>query len=493
MQTELTKETPRVHSGVHGLDDILGGGLTPNRLYLIEGDPGSGKTTLALQFLLEGSRNGELGLYVTLSETKEELLSVGASHGWSVDKLNIFELASGGEALAPEAQYTMFHPSEVESTETMKRILAEVDRIGATRIVFDSLSEIRLLAQNSLRYRRQILSLKQFFAARDCTVLLLDDRTSEDSDLQLRSIAHGVIVLDQLAPEYGSERRRLRILKLRGQKYRGGYHDFIIARGGLRIFPRLIAAEHIVSIAREHVPSGLKQLDALMGGGLGRGTSTLLQGPAGTGKSSVAIQYAVAAAQRGEKAAVFIFDESVNTLEARSEGLNIGLRRYLDDKTITIQQVDPAELSPGEFVDTVRRSVEVDRARIIVIDSLNGYLHAMPDERFLVIQLHELLTYVGQQGANTILVVAQSGLVGSITTPVEVSYLADNVLLFRYFEHSAELRVAISVMKKRSGEHERTIREIRMSKNGIELSEPLKIFSGILGGAPVVDERKKDL
>ena len=475
-------------TGTEGLDHILGGGFTPNRLYLIEGDPGAGKTTLALCYLLEGARAGEAGLYVTLSETKEELDAVARSHGWSLDPIHLVELVASEESLTPDAQYTMYHPSETELGETTKKVLEEVVRVKPRRVVFDSLSELRLLAQNPLRYRRQILALKQFFAGRNCTVLLLDDRTSDESDLQVRSIAHGVLTLEQLSPEYGAERRRLRVVKLRGKPYKGGFHDFTIVKGGLDVFPRLVAADHHDHFEREKVYSGVGPLDELLGGGLDRGTSTLILGPAGSGKSSVAVQYVAAAAARGECGAIFAFDESTATLLARSAALGTDLRPHIDAGRVVVQQVDPAELSPGQFVHAVRRQVEERDCRLVVIDSLNGYLNAMPEERFLTIQLHELLTYLGQKGVTTILVVAQHGLMGSaMQTPVDVSYLADCVVLTRYFELKGRVKKAISVVKKRSGAHEDTIRELRVGKGGVQVGKPLENLRGVLTGVPIFD------
>jgi circadian clock protein KaiC len=475
-------------TGTPGLDLILGGGFTPNRLYLIEGDPGAGKTTLALRYLLAGADHGETGLYVTLSETKEEINAVAESHGWSLDRIHVVELVASEESLTPDSQYTMYHPSETELGETTQRVLAEVERVKPRRVVFDSLSELRLLAQNPLRYRRQILALKQFFAGRNCTVLLLDTRTSEDSDLQVRSIAHGVLTLEQLSPEYGAERRRLRVVKLRGKLYKGGFHDFTIVKGGLDVFPRLVAADHHHDFAREQVRSGVKPLDALLGGGLDRGTSTLILGPAGSGKSSVAVQYARAAAARGERGALFLFDESRATLMSRAAQLGMDLQPQIAAGRITLQQVDPAEMSPGEFVHTVRREVEEHACGIVVIDSLNGYINAMPEERFLTIQLHELLTYLGQKGVTTILVVAQHGLMGSaMQSPVDVSYLADSVILTRYFELRGRVKKAISVVKKRSGAHEETIRELRVGEGGIHVGEPLEQLRGVLTGVPTFD------
>lgn len=478
----------RATTGIEGLDDILGGGFTPHRLYLLEGVPGSGKTTLAIQFLLEGARHGEPVLYVTLSETEEELQGVAASHGWSLDGITVRELVPSEDSLRPDEQYTMFHPSEVELTETTKTILADVERIKPARVVFDSLSELRLLAGNPLRYRRQILALKQFFAGRSCTVLLLDDLTSASHDLQVQSIAHGVVRLEQLHPEYGSQRRRLLVLKYRGVRFRGGYHDYIIKRGGLEVYPRLIASEHRPVTEMEKLASGISELDRLLGGGIERGTSTLIVGAAGTGKSSLAAQFVHAAAARGQRAALFLFDESTNTLLTRAAGLGIDLRPHLNDGRVTLQQVDPAELSPGEFAHAIRRAVERLRASVVVIDSLNGYLNAMPEERFLIIQLHELLTYLGQAGVATILIGAHQGLIGNqMITPVDASYLADAIILMRYYEAKGEVRQAISVIKKRGGAHERTIRDFRLEGRTISVGPPLRDFRGVLTGVPIFE------
>ena len=476
-----------VATGIEGLDSILDGGFTPNRIYLVEGDPGSGKTTLALQYLLEGRRAGEKGMYVSLSETKEELEGVAASHGWNLEGIHCHELLPNDESLLPDGQTRLFHPSEVELSDTTRAILSEVDRRKPSRVVFDSLSEMRLLAQHPLRYRRQVLALKQFFIGRACTVLLLDDRTAAENDLQLHSLAHGVISLEHMAQEYGAERRRVRVMKMRGRAFRGGFHDFLIRTGGLEVFPRLIAAEHHRLFEAEPLKSGVSELDKLAGGGLHRGTSTLLMGPAGSGKSTIATQYALSAAERGERSVMFTFDESTATLLARSQGLGMDLQRQVEAKRIRIQQVDPGELSPGEFIHGIRRAVEKDAARVVVIDSLNGYLNAMPEERFLTIQLHELLSYLGQQGIVTIMVVAQKGLLGSgMQTPVDASYLADTVIALRYFEAKGQLRRAISVVKKRSGAHEDTLRELRITKGGIALGMPLHDFHGVMSGIPAI-------
>ena len=476
----------RLATGNDGLDSILEGGFPANRLYLVEGDPGTGKTTLALKFLLESVAAGEPVLYVTLSETKEELISVADSHGWSLDGVNIYELIPSEESLKTETQYTIFHPSEVELGETTSAVLEEVERIKPRRVVFDSLSEMRLLARDPLRYRRQILGLKQYFSGRQCTVVLLDDRTSTLGDLQVQSIAHGVLELEHMALEYGAERRRLRVVKLRGSRYRGGYHDFNIETGGIAVYPRLIAAEHRVEFTREAVTSGVREMDALLGGGLDRGTSTLILGPAGSGKSSIAAQFVAAAAERGEHAASFLFDEGRDTYLSRAAGLGKDMREQVEAGQLSVQQVDPAELSPGEFAHRVRSSVVHDGARIVVIDSLNGYLQSMPDERFLTVQMHELLTYLNQQGVVTILVMAQHGFMGSnMNSPVDVSYLADAVLMLRFFEAAGAVRRAISVVKKRTGFHENTIREMRLSSEGVTVGDPLSDFQGVLTGIPV--------
>ncbi|WP_315715476.1 MULTISPECIES: ATPase domain-containing protein [unclassified Bradyrhizobium] len=478
------RDLPRISTGSEGLDDILGGGFDPNRLYLYEGRPGTGKTTIALQFLLKGASCGERVLYITLSETRRELEVVARRHGWSLAGVDMFELVPPETTLDPERELTVFHPAEVELSETTGLMFNEVERINPSRVVIDSLSELRLLAQSPLRYRRQVLALKHFFTKRNCTVVLLDDLSSSQDDLQLHSVAHGVVMLEQLAIEYGAERRRLRVIKMRGISFRGGFHDFTIASGGLRIFPRLVAAEHHRSFAGDFTSSGNAELDQLLGGGLERGTNALLIGGAGVGKSSVALIYAIAAAQRGEHAVFFAFDEGRGTVEARARTLGLPLERHIESGRIHFQQVDPAELSPGEFGAIVRQSVEQDGARLIVIDSLNGYLNAMPDERFLILQMHELLTYLGQQGVLTILVLAQHGLVGPMDTPLDISYLSDAVLMLRYFEVGGAVRRALSVVKKRSGHHEHSIREFRLSSSGITLGPPLKEFSGIFSGNP---------
>ena len=484
LEEDEAADLPRISTGSDGLDNILGGGFDRNRMYLYEGMPGTGKTTIALQFLLDGVRYGERVLYVTLSETRRELSLVAKRHGWSLAGIEVFELVPPETALDPNRALTIFHPAELELTETTNLVLKEVERINPTRVVLDSLSELRLLAQNPLRYRRQVLALKHFFVNRQCTVVLLDDLSSAQDDVQLHSISHGVVALEQLAIEYGAQRRRLRVLKMRGMHFRGGFHDFTIERGGLNIFPRLIAAEHHTAHMGEQTPSGNAQLDQLLGGGLERGTNALLIGAAGVGKSSLALTYAIAAAERGEHTVFFAFDEGRGTLEARARTLGLALDEHLASGRIRFQQIDPAELSPGEFAAGVRRSVEADGARLVIIDSLNGYLNAMPDERFLILQMHELLSYLGQQGVVTLLVLAQHGLVGPMQTPLDISYLSDAVLMLRYFEMAGTVRRALSVVKKRSGNHEHSIREFRLSDRGIRIGPPLTQFSGIFSGVP---------
>jgi circadian clock protein KaiC len=478
-------DSSRISTGNDGLDNILGGGFDCNRMYLYEGRPGTGKTTIALEFLLEGARLGEPVLYITLSETKRELELVAQRHGWSLDKIDIFELVPPEATLDPQRELTVLHPAELELSETTKLVFERIATLNPTRVVFDSLSELRLLAQNPLRYRRQVLALKHYFSQRECTVVLLDDLSSADNDLQLHSISHGVVLLEQLAIEYGAERRRLRVVKMRGIQFRGGYHDFTIRKGGLAVFPRLIAAEHHQQFANDFTASGNDELDQLLGGGLERGTNALLIGAAGVGKSSLALNYAIAAAQRGEHAVFFAFDEGRGTVQARAKTLGLPLEPLLDSGLIRFQQIDPAELSPGEFASIVQKSVEVDNARLVIIDSLNGYLNSMPDGRFLILQMHELLSYLGQRGVLTILVLAQHGLVGPMDTPLDISYLSDAVVMLRYFEYAGTVRRALSVVKKRSGNHEHTIREFRLTSNGLFLGPPLTNFNGIFSGTPV--------
>jgi circadian clock protein KaiC len=486
-------EAQRISTGSKGLDEILGGGFDPQRMYLYEGRPGSGKTTLALQFLLEGVRRGERALYIALSETENELRLVAQRHGWSLDGLTVFELIPPETSLDPSQELTVLHPAEMELSETSRLMFDRISEVDPVRVVIDSLSELRLLAQSPLRYRRQILALKHFFAGNKATVVLLDDLTSNQTDLQLHSIAHGVVLLEQSAIDYGAERRRMRVVKMRGIPFKGGFHDFTIEHGGLNVFPRLVAAEHHAEFAGGMMSSGNPELDTMLGGGLERGTNALLIGAAGVGKSSLALTYAIAAAQRGERAMIFAFDEGRGTMMARAETLGLKLQELIDQGLVSIQQVDPAELSPGEFAQRVREAVERDHARVVVIDSLNGYLNAMPDERFLILQMHELLSYLAQVGVLTILVLAQHGLVGPMDTPIDMSYLSDAVIMLRYFEYDGSVRRALSVVKKRSGNHEHTIREFALGPKGITVGPPLAGFRGVLAGTPTYAGEKSPL
>lgn len=477
---------PRVATGVPGLDEILGGGLPRDRIYLVEGAPGSGKTTLALQFLLKGRELKESGLYITLSETEAELRAAAASHGWSLDGVDLFELVSE-EGLDPESEQSVLHPSDVELGETTRRVMAQVDSTKPLRVVFDSLSEMRLLAQNPLRHRRQILALKHFFSTRKCTVLLLDDQTSEDGDLQLHSIAHGVISLERTAEEYGSQRRRMEVVKLRGVKYRSGFHDFKLDTGGITVFERLVASHHGAVIKDGVVTTGAPRLDELIGGGLSRGTNTLITGPSGVGKTTTAVRCALSALERGEKVAYYLFDEGLPTLLARSKAMGMELHPYVATGQLAIRAIDPAELSPGEFAFQVRQAVEHAGVGTVVIDSLNAYLQAMPGQKFLLLQMHELLTYLNQQGVVTLLILAQHGFIGEVRSDIDLSYLSDSILLFRFFEAAGAVRTAISAVKSRTTAHEKIIREIRLTSRGIEIGEALTDFRGVMSGLPSYD------
>ena len=472
-------------TGVVGLDEVLVGGLQRGRVYLIEGSPGTGKTTIAIQFLLSGAAAGERGLYITLSETEDELRESAASHGWRFDEPNgVYELVPPESLLDEDQQQSLLYSSDLELGETTKRIFEAIEKHRPDRIVIDSLSEIRLLAQSSLRYRRQVLALKHYFARNGATVVMLDDLTSDTHDKTVHSVAHGVLRLEELAPDYGAERRRMRVIKYRGQNFRGGYHDMVIKTGGVQVFPRLISAEHKTEFTREALPSNSAELNTLLGGGIERGSSTLILGPAGTGKSLLSLTFAVQAIQRGEKAAMFIFDEELGLLFERAKGLGIDLGALEQSGNLTIEQVDAAELAPGEFADRVRTCVEEQQARTVIIDSLNGYQAAMPEEKQLILHMHELLQFLNRQGATTFLTVAQHGLVGDMRAPVDVTYLADTVILLRYFEAAGRVRRAISVIKKRTSAHEDTIREYRIGQSGIRLGEPLTNFQGVLRGVP---------
>lgn len=478
------KHTPdRLRSGIEGLDDILGGGLTPHRMYLVEGAPGTGKTTLALQFLLEGVQEGQVGLYITLSETRSELISVADSHGWDLSQFRILELLSD-EGLDPQFEQTVLHPAEVELGETVRSVIQQVEQIKPARIVLDSLSELRLLSQNALRYRRQILALKRYFATRECTVLLLDDNTSDPSDIQLHSIAHGVITLDNVVHDYGGNRRRVRIAKMRGIKFREGYHDFSLDTGGIKVYPRLVAAEHHADFGTGMMSTGTPGLDMLLGGGLIPGTNALIVGPSGVGKTTTVVSCLIAALERGERCVYYVFDETLVTLVARCATVGMNLQPYVDNGLLTLRQIDPAEISPGEFTSDVRVSVEQKGVRYVAIDSLNAYLQAMPGERYLLLQMHELLGYLNQQGVITMLVLGQHGVIGEVQSDIDISYLSDVVILFRYFEHHGEVLTAVTAVKSRANAHERSIRQFRLTSKGVEVGEALRDFEGVLSGLP---------
>ena len=489
MQAQNSLTTQFLSSGVPGLDHVLTGGLTCDRLYLVEGEPGTGKTTLALQFLNEGVRQGESVLYITLAETPVELRAVALSHGWDMAGIQIEDILPSEDVLDPNQQYTIFHPTEIELGTTTQRILAAIDKYRPKRVVLDSLSELQLLAESPLRYRRQVLALKQYLTNRSCTTIFLDDRTALSTDLQVRSVAHAVITLELVAQAYGTERRRLRVVKYRGIAFHGGAHDYRIAHGGLRVYPRLEAVHTRVVSERRQLSSGLAELDALIGGGLEEGMSTLLSGPPGTGKSTLATQFVYAACRRGEPCAMFLFEEARNNLLNRSRGLGMNLADVIETGLLTIQQIDPAELAPGQFSQAVVDAVDRG-ARVVVIDSLNGYLNAVPDERFLATYLHELLTYLGQRGVVSILVGVQQGMIGTgLTTSVDASYIADNVIMLRYFEAEGEVRQAISVFKKRGSAHERTIRRFQIQPTGLVVGPVLTGFHGILTGVPTYNAR----
>lgn len=477
-------------TGIPGLDNVLQGGLPRGRVILVEGHPGSGKTTLGMQFLMEGAARGERCLHVTLGESLAELREVASSHGWTLDGIETVELTAEHTVLNPASAYTVFEPAEVELDDTLGQVLAAVERTGPDRVVIDSLSEFRLLAESPLRYRHQTLALKQFLSGRGCTVLLLDDLTSGAGDLDLHSITHGVITLEQLSPEYGGARRRLRVVKLRAQAYRGGWHDFALERSGIQVFPQIASNGRGNRGADEKLRSGNAGLDAMLGGGVDRGAATtMLVGPSGSGKSTVAAHFAAAAAAKGECAAIFLFDERAETFLRRLDGMGIPLRAFVDGGTVSIQMVNPAELSPAQFAAAVQAAVEPTEgtpASVVVIDSLNAYFLAMPEERFSMLHLHELLTYLGRLGVATFTTNTQRGLIALNTgdATIEASYLADTVIAFRYFETVGEIHQAISVVKRRTGDHERTLRELRFTPDGIRIGEPLRGYRGLLTGVP---------
>lgn len=478
------RQARQASTGIIGLDDILGGGFARDRVYLFEGSPGTGKTTAALAFLLAGAAAGERTLYITLSETADELRDTAASHGLNLDGIEVFELVPPESLLDEQQQQSLLYSSDLELGETTRLMFEVVERIKPDRVVIDSLSEIRLLAQSSLRYRRQVLALKHYFARHAATVLLLDDLTTEALDKTVHSVAHGVIRLEELAPNYGAERRRVRVIKYRGRKFRGGFHDFTIKTGGLEVYPRLVAGEHRTRFDRGLLGSGVEGLDALLGGGVERGSSALILGPAGTGKSLVALYFALAAVERGERAALFVFDEELGLLFDRFRKFGFDVEGLREAGKLFVHQVDAAELSPGEFTALVRRCIDQHDVKTVILDSLNGYQAAMPEEQFLVLHMHELLQYLNRQGATTFLTVAQHGLVGDMKAPVDVTYLADTVLLLRYFEARGEVRRAMSVIKKRAGKHEKTIREFQIDERGLTVGPALTGFHGVLRGVP---------
>ena len=480
------KTVERASTGIAGLDNVLCGGLPCERLYLVDGNPGVGKTTLALQFLLEGVRAKEKCVYVTLSETKDELDAVAESHGWDLEGITVIELSQVNESVAGKAQNTLFQSAEVELTNLSKLLMAEFDRVKPTRMVLDSLSEMRLMAQGALRYRREILRLKQHFARSHCTVLLLDDRSAAGQDSQVHSIVHGIISLQTMPLKFGINRRYLTVVKMRGSRFREGNHDYVIKSGGLTVFPRLMAVGGIIGPHREVFSSGNGALDKLVGGGLHAGTGTLFMGPAGSGKSTVASMFAANAARSGRKVLYFAFDETVSILANRAREIGLDFDSLMKGGSLTLQQIDPAEIAPGELADQIVQAVEGGGVRMVVLDSLNGYVNSMPQEDFLHLHLHELLSYLNQKGVVTVMVLAQHGLVGAMGSPVDVSYLADTVMLTRFFEARGAMKKAISVIKKRSGYHENTIRELTMSQDGVVIGEPLVNFEGVMTGVPRV-------
>ncbi len=474
----------RALTGIVGLDNILLGGLPRCRLYLVEGTPGTGKTTLALQFLLEGMQRGERCMYVTLSETAEELDASAVTHGWSLEGITVVELVTEGE-VGSEQEQTLLHAAEFELGETTERILQRIEQERPDRLVLDSLSELRLLAQTALRYRRQVLALKQRFTGLRCTVLMLDDQTAEPHDMQLHSVAHGVICLEQTTSRYGAERRSLRVLKVRGVPFEGGFHDYAIKTGGIAVYPRLTAAREIEAFSPVPVGTGVREFDEMLGGGLVPGTSTLLMGPSGTGKTSTATKCVLTALERGDKAAVFMFDEELGTFLARSATLGMDLQPHLDSGNLQIRSIKPTELSPGEFAYLIRQAVEADGVKAMLIDSLNGYLHAMPDEGYLVLQMHELLSYLSQHGVLTLLILGQHGLVGEVRLDVDLSYLSDTIILMRFFEAMGSVRRGLSVVKTRTANHEAFIREFSLGHGGLSIGAVLHDFDGVLSGTPV--------
>ncbi|HEX9983989.1 MAG TPA: ATPase domain-containing protein [Thermoanaerobaculia bacterium] len=465
-------------TGIAGLDEVLHGGLPKHQMYFIQGDPGAGKTTLSFQFLLEGVRRGEKTMYVTLSASSRDLHRVARSHGWTLDGIHVHEQFQ----TAMSADSTMFRPAEVELAKTVRAILDAIAAHEPDRVVIDSLAEIRLLSESALRYRKQLLTLKEFFRDRKITALVLDDRSVSARESEVQGLAEGVIVLCASAPMYGNTRRRLEVVKLRGVAFRGGFHDFNIEKGGLVVFPRLTAGEHQVSDHEGTVSSGIPEMDALVGGGLERGTTTMIMGPAGVGKSSLALQFATAAAAAGERIAFFIFEEHRSVFIKRAASLGFDVPALIQNGSMLVHQIDPAEMSAGEFAYAIRLAVERDKTSIVVIDSLNGYFNAMPEEHFLTLHLHELLSYLADAAITSILIVSQHGALGHVSSPVDVSYLADAVILLRYYETRGAFRRAISMLKKRTSEHEQSVRDYQLTSKGVRIGNVLEEFRGILSG-----------
>lgn len=465
-------------TGITGLDEVLRGGLPRHQMYFIQGDPGAGKTTLSFQFLLEGVRNGEKTLYVTLSASSRDLDRVARSHGWTLDGIDIYEQFQTATA----SDTTVFRPAEIELAKTVKAILDAIEAREPDRVVIDSLAEIRLLSESALRYRKQLLTLKEFFRDRRITALVLDDRSASARDSEVQGLAEGVIVLCASSPLYGNTRRRLEVVKMRGVGVRGGFHDFTIHKGGITVFPRLTAGEHRASPHEGLIRSGIAEMDALVGGGLERGTTSMIMGPAGVGKSSLALQFATAAAAAGERVSFFIFEEHRTVFLKRAASLGFDLPKLIIDRTMIVHQIDPAEMSAGEFAYAIRTAVEKEESSLIVIDSLNGYFNAMPEEHFLTLHLHELLSYLADAGVSTILIVSQHGALGHVSSPVDVSYLADAVILLRYYEIRGAFRRAISMLKKRTSVHEQSVRDYQLTSNGVRIGKVLEEFHGILSG-----------
>lgn len=474
---------PGIPTGSEALDHILAGGYAAGRVHLLEGRPGSGKTTLALQFLMAARERGERPLYITLSEGRDELEQGAGSHGWSLEGVDIYELIPPELSLDPSQQQSVVYSSDLELGETVQLVMDHVEKLKPSCVVFDSLSDIRLLAGSPLRYRRQALALKHFFAKIGCTVIVIDDLTEEMDDANLHSLVHGVIRLEKAPVLYGTSKRRVQVFKMRGREFREGWHDYVIRKGGVEIFPRLVASEHVEGfVDRDPALSGVSELDSLFGGGIDRGTSTLIMGPAGSGKSSLAMQYLFEALARDESALFISFDETRRNFFRRASGLGMDFEQH--GEKFHFLQIDPAELSPGELSNIVRQHVEAGKVSAVVLDSLSGYQNSMPAEQFMLLQMHELLTYLNQQGVVTFLVLAQHGLVGTMHSQVDLTYLADSVLLLRFFEAFGQLKRAISVVKKRTGGHEASIREYQISPGGISVGDPLRNFSGVLTGVP---------